>query len=165
MSEDDKSYLRRHNIHVLLDSLAKDMITQRPDNPQQFVVEWLKVREEDDVEGKPPQKRLVKVAIPDTPQQMCTGDVKTLLETAPDSIVVVDVRNEIIGGSIAGSVHITADDFAENTRTMAEKWVDKTSIVFCSALSPDLDQPAAASCLRVLAELNSTAEVWRGEMK
>ena len=47
MSDDDKEYLRKHNIHVLLDVLAKELIHSRPDNPQQFVVDWLKSKEQE----------------------------------------------------------------------------------------------------------------------
>eukprot|EP00756_Hemistasia_phaeocysticola_P019241 Hpha_TRINITY_DN15647_c3_g1::TRINITY_DN15647_c3_g1_i1::g.101183::m.101183 len=50
MTEEDKEYLRRNNIHQLLDSLAKDIIDRKPENPQVFVINWLRQKEDEELQ-------------------------------------------------------------------------------------------------------------------
>eukprot|EP01061_Rhynchopus_euleeides_P000919 TRINITY_DN1065_c0_g1_i6.p1 TRINITY_DN1065_c0_g1~~TRINITY_DN1065_c0_g1_i6.p1 ORF type:complete len:207 (+),score=56.03 TRINITY_DN1065_c0_g1_i6:115-735(+) len=166
MSDDDKAYLRKHNIHVLLDTLAKEMIEARPDNPQQYVVEWLKAREAEEAKQFPetpetagPRKHIVKVQIPETLSQVSFDVLKGLLETSSSEIVVADVRHEAIGGTITGSKHIPFEQFLKDVGSFARDWSDKKQIVLCSALSPDLDQTAASALHDSLSELGSSAVV------
>eukprot|EP01063_Lacrimia_lanifica_P007021 TRINITY_DN14449_c0_g1_i1.p1 TRINITY_DN14449_c0_g1~~TRINITY_DN14449_c0_g1_i1.p1 ORF type:complete len:204 (+),score=75.90 TRINITY_DN14449_c0_g1_i1:89-700(+) len=167
MSDDDKEYLRKHNIHLLLDSLAKDIIEKRPDNPQQFVVDWLKDKEskegapeEAGGDGKKARGRpAMKISVPDAPQRINATGVKEFIEGKGD-VVVVDVREECTGGSIAGAVHIPCEDVVRDVAKYADEWKGKHAVVFCSSQSPDLDQRAALSLLPSLSDVDSPATVF-----
>eukprot|EP01064_Diplonema_japonicum_P030580 TRINITY_DN5232_c0_g1_i4.p1 TRINITY_DN5232_c0_g1~~TRINITY_DN5232_c0_g1_i4.p1 ORF type:complete len:141 (+),score=17.33 TRINITY_DN5232_c0_g1_i4:73-495(+) len=132
MSADDKEYLRKHNIHKLLDNLAKDIIERKPDNPQQFVIGWLKVKNTEQ----------------ESVQKLGLGVLAEWLRDK-DDVVVVDVRSEVKGKVIKGSVAIDADQCCKTSTALGKQWKGKPAIVFCG------DEPAvndaATSLSRVVA--------------
>eukprot|EP00755_Sulcionema_specki_P038895 Sspe_Gene.111775::Locus_93900_Transcript_1_1_Confidence_1.000_Length_719::g.111775::m.111775 len=166
MSEEDKEYLRKNNIHQLLDQLAKDIIEARPDNPQLFVVEWLKKKEEEEHKpngGHPvsPKKPKMQINVPEAPQRLAPETLAEWQRKPGDvKYVVVDVRETTELGKIPGSLHIPFEDFTKEPSSYGEKWKDKDAIVFVSSQSPDLDQSAALPLLHDLLDRGSTAQVF-----
>ncbi|KAJ9442846.1 hypothetical protein DIPPA_34817 [Diplonema papillatum] len=168
MSDDDKEYLRKHNIHRLLDTLARDIISSRPDNPQQYVVEWLKQKEEQEESGggggggavEDRKKNGIQVTIPDTPLQIGPRQLAELLLKSGGATLVVDVRERQAGGSVKGSEWMPLQDFLKDVPSRASAWAHRSFIVFVSAESPDQDQIAATAYLPVTNEAGNDTEVY-----
>eukprot|EP01062_Namystynia_karyoxenos_P073116 TRINITY_DN69964_c0_g1_i1.p1 TRINITY_DN69964_c0_g1~~TRINITY_DN69964_c0_g1_i1.p1 ORF type:complete len:223 (+),score=62.97 TRINITY_DN69964_c0_g1_i1:92-760(+) len=182
MSEEDKEYLRRNNIHQLLDQLAKDIIDEKPDNPQLFVVDWLKKKEDEedaaaggaaaapagDAGGGVGGRRRSKpamISVPETPQKVSAATLKEWLSGGGSGCVVVDVRpfdddKPPAGGRIKGSESIPCDTVVQDAAGHAQRWQGKEAVVFVSMQSPDLDLTAGMPVMQALVDSGSQAQVY-----
>jgi len=178
MTEEDKEYLRRNNIHQLLDNLAKDIIDQKPDNPQVYVINWLRQKEEEELQkeamaaggggpaadggGDRPRKKEKPgpISVPETPQKLSAATLMEWLEAGGSKLVIVDVREKQEGGRIPGSEHHPCEAIVAKPAPLAEKWKDLDAVVFCSNQSPDLDQAAGIPVMQSLHDLGSQAQVY-----
>ena len=125
MHEDDKEYLRKHSIHMMLNDLAKEIIEARPENPQTFVVDWLKKKEDSN-----------------TIETISANNLHSMLSSS-DDIVVVDCRPEG-GRAIKVAARIPPAEFPSHVAN----WVEKKLIILYSAQADGLSQSAAQYLLQ-----------------
>eukprot|EP01059_Diplonema_ambulator_P035614 TRINITY_DN8458_c0_g1_i1.p1 TRINITY_DN8458_c0_g1~~TRINITY_DN8458_c0_g1_i1.p1 ORF type:complete len:185 (+),score=35.00 TRINITY_DN8458_c0_g1_i1:60-557(+) len=135
MSADDKEYLRKHNIHKLLDSLAKDIIERKPDNPQQFVISWLK--------GKNTDQELAV--------QKIGKDTLAAWIQEGKNIVVADVSGVANGNKIKSAIGVEVDQVGAKS----PQWQDKAAVVFYGP--PEAAGQAAQALTRAFGSTSSTA--------
>eukprot|EP01060_Flectonema_neradi_P036248 TRINITY_DN6922_c0_g1_i1.p1 TRINITY_DN6922_c0_g1~~TRINITY_DN6922_c0_g1_i1.p1 ORF type:complete len:155 (+),score=39.36 TRINITY_DN6922_c0_g1_i1:54-518(+) len=122
MHEDDKEYLRKHSIHMMLNDLAKEIIERRPENPQEFVVEWLRKKDADSVDT------------------ISADNLHKMIEDG-DDVVIIDCRPEGTD-SIKNSTSIPSAEFPSHVAN----WVGKKMVVLYSSKNDGLAN-AAACCL------------------
>eukprot|EP01065_Artemidia_motanka_P042369 TRINITY_DN5675_c0_g1_i1.p1 TRINITY_DN5675_c0_g1~~TRINITY_DN5675_c0_g1_i1.p1 ORF type:complete len:257 (+),score=76.17 TRINITY_DN5675_c0_g1_i1:90-773(+) len=184
MSEEDKEYLRRNNIHQLLDQLAKDIIQRKPDNPQLFVIDWLRKKEEEEEakeaggaagEDKSPglqaqtaaaggslrrKSKPTAISVPEAPQYLPEVNLREWITSGTGNFVIVDVRESQEGGFIKGSVHVPCAAIIQDPSTHAERWGASEAVVFTSMQSPDLDMTAGMPIMQALHDKGSQAQVY-----
>eukprot|EP01065_Artemidia_motanka_P026865 TRINITY_DN32100_c0_g1_i1.p1 TRINITY_DN32100_c0_g1~~TRINITY_DN32100_c0_g1_i1.p1 ORF type:complete len:683 (+),score=235.15 TRINITY_DN32100_c0_g1_i1:79-2049(+) len=110
--------------------------------------------------GRKRRGPLCEISVPDPPEQMSASTLAVLLTQRSTGNVVVDVRADVHGGRIPGSIHIPCDQFLRDAGPIADKYGSLDTIVCVSALSPDIDQTAAISLMQSLMERGSKAEVY-----
>eukprot|EP01062_Namystynia_karyoxenos_P078796 TRINITY_DN8172_c0_g1_i3.p1 TRINITY_DN8172_c0_g1~~TRINITY_DN8172_c0_g1_i3.p1 ORF type:complete len:607 (+),score=188.13 TRINITY_DN8172_c0_g1_i3:139-1959(+) len=178
MATKDKDYLKEMGIHQILDTLAKEIISQKPDNPQIFAIEWLRKREEEEEAkaatggaAKPGKQKPAMISVPDTPQKVSATTLRDWIK-GDAKCLVVDVRpweraegdsekpKPPAGGRVKGSEFVPCDVVVQAAGTYAEKWQGNETIVFVSMQSPDLDLTAAMPVMQALADMGSSTQVF-----
>eukprot|EP01061_Rhynchopus_euleeides_P015147 TRINITY_DN25980_c0_g1_i1.p1 TRINITY_DN25980_c0_g1~~TRINITY_DN25980_c0_g1_i1.p1 ORF type:complete len:667 (+),score=224.43 TRINITY_DN25980_c0_g1_i1:104-2104(+) len=106
------------------------------------------------------------IDVPEAPLQMGQVEMATMLRGSQGSprrsikSVIVDVRDTQEGGCIPDSVHIPGGKILDNVPKYAASWCGLSSVIFVSAVSPDLDETVATPVMHWLHEKGSEARVF-----
>ena len=99
------------------------------------------------------------IDVPEPPAKIPPSELALLVKGGGDALVVVDVRDVTDGGQIAGSLSVPYQSITSDPENYAAEWTTKSSIVFVSSLSNDLDESAAIPVMQALKARGSKAQV------
>eukprot|EP01065_Artemidia_motanka_P016713 TRINITY_DN2031_c0_g1_i1.p1 TRINITY_DN2031_c0_g1~~TRINITY_DN2031_c0_g1_i1.p1 ORF type:complete len:662 (+),score=223.62 TRINITY_DN2031_c0_g1_i1:54-2039(+) len=100
----------------------------------------------------------MKIGVPEAPERMSEAELALLLKAgATDAVAVVDVRADQRGGRITGSQHVPCDEVLARAEELAKQWAEKSTVVFVSVQSPDLDETAATEAMQRMHDIGSSA--------
>ena len=108
----------------------------------------------------------MQIDVPEAPLKIGHQEVAVMLRGSQGSprratkSAVVDVRDTREGGYITDSVNIPGALILENVAKYASTWTDLQSLIFVSAVSPDLDETVATSAMQWLHDNGSDARVF-----
>eukprot|EP01062_Namystynia_karyoxenos_P057551 TRINITY_DN4865_c1_g1_i1.p1 TRINITY_DN4865_c1_g1~~TRINITY_DN4865_c1_g1_i1.p1 ORF type:complete len:712 (+),score=226.62 TRINITY_DN4865_c1_g1_i1:83-2137(+) len=166
-----RQWLIDMEIPLLIENGLRELVETRPKDPALFLHQYFgkvvadrqapQQQQQQQQPAGPKKKKGIKVEteVP-TPERMNETTLAALLKGGRSKIAVVDVRTEIKGGHIVGSVHVPCDEVLQDPAAAAARWAECEAVVFVSTQSPDLDQAAAGPVLQTLRESGSRADVF-----